>query len=61
MQKRYKIKAKVKTPGDDGRWYELGIVVVDDETNKLSMKLDVIPAAGWDGWASGFLIEKEAT
>lgn len=56
---RYKLKAKIKSAGDEGRWYELGICVVDEATNKVSVKLDVIPAAGWDGWISGFPIEKE--
>lgn len=56
---RYKLKAKVKTQGDEGRWYELGILVVDDGGKKVSLKLDVVPVAGWDGWISGFPFDKE--
>lgn len=56
---RYKLKTKVATPGDNGRWYEVGILILDEDKHSVKIKVDVLPVVGWDGWLSGFTMEKE--
>lgn len=41
--------------GRQGRktvWDRVGVLVIDGE--KISLRLDAIPAGGWDGWLKAF-------
>lgn len=43
-------------PGAKARYLRVGSAFVDEETDRLAIKLDTLPlpGAGWDGWLNVF-------
>ena len=45
---------QVRNESDKGYWKTVGVLIHNQDENRLSIHLDMIPASGWNGWLSAF-------
>ena len=58
MAENYKPKVMLSSKDGKTYWREVGIATPPDAKGNVKVKLDLIPAVGWDGWLVGFPADK---